>query len=118
VGDGIQKAGDDMSRPYVVKTQPSARWYFGAGDAGLTSVTSLQSTTATDPYGLTVMSPDAQKCHWVYPAAWGTIGVTLSNLPLELMEHRAVTIDGIAYTWVESAHLGTWTDARFVVGAP
>jgi hypothetical protein len=117
VGDGIQAAGDDMSRPYVVKRAPSSPWYFGVGAAGLTDVATLQSTTSTDPYRITTLSPNSQKCHWVYPASWGAIGVTLSGFDVGLMLARYVEIDGVSYVWRETVALSTHPNSRLVVGA-
>jgi hypothetical protein len=105
-------------RPYVVRTESGGRYFFGAGTAGQTSVTGLTEVQASTPFRITTFSLTNQKAHWVYPPAWGTIGVTMSSFLVELMTPRSVEISGVTYTWVETVDLMTWTDLQFVVGAP
>jgi hypothetical protein len=89
-------------------------YYYGVGEPGLSSVATLTSAALLGVFTFTV-SPVSQKVYFVHPTSVVIASILHNGLPLGVLPSRSITVEGIAYTVIESTWELTYPDLDFIV---
>ena len=92
----------------------TATYYYGVGAAGLSaaSLAALPSVQSHTPIRNPIpLTPTAQKCYFVSPAAHANYVVYLSGVVMPMLADRTETVAGVACRVKETLELQTWPTA-------
>lgn len=121
LGEGTTGDYDVASQTVEVSATPVSDlelglYYYGVGAAGLNSVSTFTSGGPVRELGYdAVVSPSTQKFYTAYPTSWGHAFVVLAGAMVEMLAPRAITIEGQAYTLLESAATASGANLGYYV---